>query len=179
MDDGYNDVGNSDHACNGTLRGYKSSLFEGGNRVPFIASWPGQIKAGTQSDELITQLDMAATFASLTSQTLAAGAAPDSYDVLPALLGTTHSTPLRPQFVAHVGGTQGPFALRAGDWKLIQGGGGNRPARPRAAAQTTGSQAQLYNLKNDLPEKQDLSETQPEKVKELRSILEQVQKKTR
>ena len=61
MNDGYEDVGNFDHPCNGPLRGYKGSLFEGGHRVPFIARWPGRIQAGGECGDLITLLDLTAT----------------------------------------------------------------------------------------------------------------------
>ena len=103
MDDGYEDFGSLEHKCNGALRGYKGSLFEGGHRVPFIARLPGKIKAGSECGELITLLDMSASFAALTGVPLPAEAAPDSINVLPALLDQPHDQPLRKDFIAHVG----------------------------------------------------------------------------
>ena len=120
MDDGYEDVGNFDHPCNGILRGRKGTLFEGGNRVPFIARYPGVIQAGSESAEMFSLIDMEATFAALLGQKLDAAAAPDSFNALPALLGREHATPERDHLVMHNGGTQGPMAIRQGNWKLLQ-----------------------------------------------------------
>ena len=77
---------NNDHPQNGVLRGTKGSPYEGGTRVPCIARWPGHVQTGT-SGELICHVDMLATAAALTGQKLAAAAGPDSFNVLPALLG--------------------------------------------------------------------------------------------
>ena len=90
LDDGYasHDAENAHgHRCNGVLRGYKGSLWEGGHREPFLARWPGQIKPGTQSAELIGLVDMLATFTAVAGCNLPAAAGPDSFNVLPALLG--------------------------------------------------------------------------------------------
>jgi arylsulfatase A-like enzyme len=83
-DDGYEDFDPSDHKMNGPLRGKKSTLYEGGHRVPFIARWPGKIQAGSTSDELIALVDMPATFAAMAGADLPSDAAPDSFNVLPA-----------------------------------------------------------------------------------------------
>jgi len=104
MDDGYEDVGSFDYHPNAPLRGTKSTLFEGGHRVPFIARWPGMINAGTESAALMAHLDMPATFAALVGSKIPAGHCSDSINVLPALLGETE-TSTRKDFVAHVGGT--------------------------------------------------------------------------
>ena len=96
MDDGYADGAVEDahgHLCNGALHGYKGSLWEGGNREPFIARWPGRIKPGTTSDALICQVDMLATFAALSGQPLPAAAGPDSFNVLPATWASREPNP--------------------------------------------------------------------------------------
>lgn len=181
MDDGYEDVGNFDHPCNGTLRGYKGSLFEGGHRVPFVARWPGRIKAGSECSELIVHLDMLATFAALTGQTLASDAAPDSFNVLPALLGLQHDKPGRENFVAHVGGTKGPFAIRQGTWKLIQAGGARESykdaGKTARAGKGKGKAAIppfLVNLADDLGEKKSVAAERSDKVKELQALFEKL-----
>src|SRR4029077_3495755 len=117
MDDGYEDVGSFDYNPNAPLRGNKGTLYEGGNRVPFIIRWPAKIKPGQTNDALIAHLDFAATFAALTGVAMPKGPAIDSYNWLPAWLGEKTSQPLRPHFVSHIGGTQGPFSLRSGLWK--------------------------------------------------------------
>ena len=89
MDDGYQDGSGDDasgHKCNGALRGFKGGLYEGGTRVPFIARWPGQVPAGKTSDQLICHVDLLATAAALVGKDLPAGAGPDSFNQLPALL---------------------------------------------------------------------------------------------
>jgi arylsulfatase A-like enzyme len=167
MDDGYEDFGNLDHRCNGALSGFKGSLYEGGHRVPFIARWPGKIPAGSECGELITLLDIAASFASLTGVPLPADAVPDSINVLPALLGQPHEQPLRKDFIAHVGGIKGPFGIRQGPWKLLTGPGGYgrgpRPAKP--------AEPQLFNLADDLAETKNVAAEHPEIVQQLFDLV--------
>ncbi len=167
IDDGYEDFGPADAKVNGALRGFKGSLFEGGHRVPFIARWPGKVKAGSECGELIALLDMSATFAALTGVPLPADAAPDSFNVLPALLDQPHDKPARETFIAHMGGMKGPFGVRNGPWKLVMGGGGygagkraDKPAGP-----------QLFNLTEDLAEAKDLAAAHPEIVQQLKDLV--------
>jgi arylsulfatase A-like enzyme len=162
MDDGYEDVGKFAYHPNAPFRGTKGTLFEGGHRVPFLTRWPGHIAPGTTSNALLAHLDMPATLAALADAQIPAGQCRDSVNVLPALLGKSETA--RADFVAHVGGTQGPFAVRSGTWKLITPGGGVKanPART----------PQLYNLATDPAEERNLAETSPEKVRELQTLLE-------
>jgi arylsulfatase A-like enzyme len=179
MDDGYEDVGNFEHPCNGVLRGYKGSLWEGGHRVPLLARWPGRIPAGSECNELVALLDMTATCAALTGQTLPADGAVDSCNVLPALLGLPHDKPGRASFIAHVGGTASPKAIRQGDWKLIQAGGARESYADANKSATQGKKGKqppapwLVNLADDLSEKKNLAIEHPEKVKELQALFEQ------
>ncbi len=76
------------HLTNGDLLGFKFDSWQGGHRVPFIARWPGKIRAGSVSDHLVCQLDLLATFAALTSSD---ASAPDSVNILPVLPGTHRS----------------------------------------------------------------------------------------
>ena len=89
VDDGYRDQAVEKlggHRPSGPLRGGKYSAFDGGTRVPMIVRWPGRVKPGV-SDALVGQVDFLASFAALTGQALAREDAPDSLDVLGALLG--------------------------------------------------------------------------------------------
>ena len=175
MDDGYEDFGSLDHKCNGALRGFKGSLFEGGHRVPFIARWPGTIKAGSECGELITLLDMAASFAALTGVPLPADAVPDSINVLPALLDRPHEQPLRKDFIAHVGGIKGPFGIRQGPWKLLTGAGGyGRGPKPDKPAEP-----QLFNLADDPAETKNVAAEHPEIVQQLQTLAESQRAATR
>ena len=176
-DDGYEDVGPEEHKLNGALRGTKGTLYEGGHRVPFIARWPGKIKADTESAALMAHLDMPATFAALTGVELPADAAPDSINVLPALLGESKTA--RESAIFHTGGTQGPLTLRMGQWKLIQPGGGGYGGKAKAKqnakapqdAKAAPAKPQLYNLADDPAEANDLAAKMPEKVKELSDLI--------
>ena len=178
-DDGYEDMGTKDHAMNGVLRGTKGTLFEGGHRVPFIARWPAKIQPGTESGALMAHLDMPATFAALTGVKLPPDACRDSFNVLPALLGEKLDQPLRPHFVAHRGGVQGPFSLQHGDWKFIPAAGG----QPGKAAKADGKKATpeplLFNLATDLSEAKNLATEQPEKLKEMQALLAKLRESDR
>ena len=189
------------HKPNGNWRGDKATIYEGGHRIPFIARWPGRIKPGTTSDETICLTDLMATCASLTGQRLPHNAAEDSFDISPALFGSSCSKPVRPATIHH--SVSGMFAIRKGDWKLIEGlGDGYRPAnfpkvnrygkdKPIKDPQTGQFQdlrypwepapspepgqpaGQLYNLKTDPQEEHNLWDKHPEVVKELLELLNQ------
>ncbi len=177
-DDGYEDMGSAEHKMNGALHGTKGTVWEGGHRVPFIARWPGKIKPGSESDALIALLDLPATFAGLTGEKVPADACRDSFNVLPALLGEKTGPPLRPHFVAHNGGTQGPFAVRAGQWKLITAGRGGYGQAAKSDAKNP-SVPQLFNLADDLAETKNLATERPEKAKELADLLSKLREQGR
>jgi arylsulfatase A-like enzyme len=177
MDDGYEDVGKFDYSPNAPLRGYKGSLWEGGHRVPFIARWPGKIAPGSVSNTLIAHLDLPATVASLTGTSIPAGQCTDSFNVLPALLGKSVDQPLRPHFVAHNGGVQGPFSIQAGHWKYIENTPPDRVADTRGkngtqkGAPNPQKRPALFNLAEDISEQTNLAEQQPDKLKEMKDLL--------
>lgn len=77
-----------DHDAAGGYRGMKRDAWEGGHRVPFIARWPGRIRSGQVSDQMTNTTDIFATLASVVGYTLPDDAATDSFDMLPAMLGT-------------------------------------------------------------------------------------------
>ena len=186
MDDGYEDVGSFSYHPNAPLRGYKGSIWEGGHRLPFIARWPGKIKPGTSSGALIAHLDMAATFASIAGAKIPEGNCRDSFNVLPALLGQTTVLPLRPHFVAHSGGTEGPFSIQSGPWKYLEVTAAVREPDTRKAAKggqekgkakTKGGGARqpgLYNLANDVAEDNNLADKEPAKLKEMQELLAKI-----
>jgi len=183
MDDGYADGAIADangHLCNGPLRGYKGSLWEGGTREPFIARWPGRIKAGGTSDEVISLVDMQATFAAVAGQALPAAAAPDSFNVLPAILGEKREKPVRDHLVMQTNGTSN-LAIRKGPWKLIPGnvGGGYAKAKAKGEAKGPAAGPQLFNLADDLAETKNVAADHPEIVKELSALLDEIRTKGR
>ena len=147
MDDGYLDGTQDDksgHKCNGVLRGYKGSPYEGGTREPFIARWPGQTPAGKNSSEMISSVDFLATFAAITGQALPNEAGPDSFDILPALLTEKPARPCRETLTMQ--GNQ--IAVRKGKWKLIPA---FMPAKGKMRT------AELYDLEADLSETNNLA----------------------
>ncbi len=163
VDDGYLDgaVENlNGHRPAGPLRGGKYSIYEGGTRVPFILRWPQRIKPGV-SDALVSHIDFLASFAALTGQKLAAGDAPDSRNVLPALLGESPSG--RDQFVEHAN----VLALRDGAWKYIESPLGARRNAATNAGPGTELGGQLYDLAADLGETSDLLQSQPDRSRKL------------
>jgi arylsulfatase A-like enzyme len=174
MDDGYIDGTGDDasgHRCNGALRGYKGGLYEGGHRVPFLARWPGHIPTGTVSQELICHVDLFATFAALVDRPLPQGAAPDSFNQLPTLLGTKTLAPCRTELVHQTGGVFN-LALRQGPWKYLPPGG--MGANAKKARNPVPPEPQLYHLGDDVAETQNLAKQHPEKVQALAARLEEL-----
>jgi arylsulfatase A-like enzyme len=167
LDDGYADdavekLGS--HKPAGPLRGGKSTPFEGGTRVPFIVRWPKRVAAGKASDALVCQIDFLASLAALTNQQLPNQQGPDSVNVLPALVGES------PRGRDHLVEQGRAIAVRQGQWKLIEAGGRGRPNV------RNGGQPQLYNLAEDLAESKNLAEAQPDRVRQLSQLLDDIRK---
>lgn len=170
VDDGYRDravEALGDHRPAGPFRGGKYSSFEAGTRVPFVVRWPARVKAGV-SDALISQVDLLASMATLTGQSLAPADGPDSRDTLPALLG---ASPIgRTDLVKQAGGQ----SVRQGSWKYIAPGKG-APINKNTNTELGNSlEPQLYDLSADPGERTNLASRHPDKVKELQTLLEQV-----
>jgi arylsulfatase A len=121
-------------------------------------------------DETISLVDMYATIASLIDQPVSPNeeAAEDSFNVLPAILGTSHAEPLRPSMIVH--SHNGNFAIRCGPWKYIEGQASPTLKRP---SQRDELRAQLYNLQDDPGEQSNVIDEQPEIAKRLASLLEE------
>lgn len=171
-DDGTNPL-HSRQPPNGALRGFKGSLYEGGHRVPFIARWPGRIPAGGSSTQLIGHVDTLATFAALTGQTLPAEAGPDSFNVLPAWVGEKTGTPPRDHLVLQ-NNNQSPLALRQGDWMLIEKAAGRQRRAARKQKTDDSPPSELYNLKADPAEANNLAASEPGRLREMTARLEQI-----
>jgi arylsulfatase A-like enzyme len=151
------------HYPSGDLRGYKSDIWEGGHRVPFIVRWPQQVPAGSRCTQLVGQLDLMATCAEITGAKLPENAAEDSVSILPLLQGK--NVPVRESLVHH--SIQGAFAIRQGNWKLAlcRGSGG-------WSAGGDDHSTQLYDLSHDLGEQTNLAAAQPEMVARLTNLSE-------
>lgn len=154
---------------NGPLRGYKVTPFEGGIREPFIARWPGIIPAGTVSKQIVGLVDCYATAADIVGIPLEHEEAPDSVSILPVLMKPDQQ--VREQIITQSYVASNPNCakqIRVGDWKLLVPG-------TRAKNQ----ELQLYNLKDDLGETNNLANANPGKVKELQDRLEKAIKEGR
>ena len=159
-----------DHKPSGPWRGTKADIFEGGHRVPLIVRWPGRVPAGTVNSNLAGTIDLMATLAEAVGVGLPEGAAPDAASMLAMLRDPTAAT--REQLVLHSSG--GAFAIRHGDWKLIEATGSGGWTRVEVAEDAPAGQ--LYNLAADPAETQNLYDAESERVSELRAMLERVRR---
>lgn len=144
LDDGYADGAVAklgDHKPGGPFKGTKYSLYEAGTREPFIVTWPGRVKPG-ESDALVCQMDLLASFAAMLDVKLPATERFDSQNVLPALLGETRAG--RDVLIEHTV----PIAIRMGNWKYIP--------FPKGA--------ELYDLSKDPGEEKNILADHPDIV---------------
>jgi len=173
LDDGYQDRAAElagAHRPAGRLRGGKYSLFDGGTRVPFLASWPGVIEAGRTSHALVSHVDFHASFAALTGQALCPGEAPDSLDMLAVLLGREGRG--REELV--VEGTQGKTVMRRGDWAYIPPHPGPAVNRPTNTELGNAPTPQLYDLSLDIGQIRDLAAERPDIAAALSARLAEI-----
>ncbi|WP_316749364.1 arylsulfatase [Pedobacter gandavensis] len=168
LNDGYQDgavTQRNGHLPAGVLRGTKGSVFEAGTRVPFMISGPN-IAKGKVSDALIGQIDLLASFSKLLKQNVPVGEAKDSQDLWSTLIGATKTG--REIYVEH----SECLALVKGNWKYIEPNDGV-PYRKSTDTETGNSpEPQLYNLRDDIGEKNNLAKKFPDKLKELQKLLQ-------
>ncbi len=144
------DNGATRNGSNGSLHGFKGSLWEGGHRVPAIACWPGRIEPGTICHQTVLGMDVFPTLASVAGADLPKGLKLDGCDLL-NLLTRRRALPERPLFWAY----RKQAAVRRGPWKLL----------------VQGDKERLFNLDDDLGEQNDLAGRYPERVVALRAEL--------
>jgi arylsulfatase A-like enzyme len=175
VDDGYRDEAVeklNGHRPAGPLRGGKYSAFEGGTRVPFMLRWTGRVQPGTTA-ALISQVDLPATFAALAGVELAGPDAPDSHNVLQALLGKSSTG--RDHVVEHAG----TLALVRGDWKYIQPSKGQKISRNTNTELGNDPAPQLYNLKADPGEQHNVAAGHTDVVSEMSALLQKLRQRGR
>ena len=173
VDDGYADKAVEllgDHRPWGELRGGKYSNFEAGTRVPFIVHWPAVVKPGI-SNALFSHIDMFGSMEKLTGQDMGETAGIDSQDYLAILTGEDKKGR------DYVIESSGSLSISDGEWKYITPNKG--PAYNKLTNTELGNSTddQLYNLSEDVGEKQNVAEKYPDKVKEMKRILEQEKQK--
>jgi arylsulfatase A-like enzyme len=163
------------HASQGPLRGAKRMLWEGGHRVPYIAWGPGRVPAGQTETEIVCHTDVIAGVAALTGAKLPGDAAEDAYDISAAWLGKKRSKPIREATVHH--SMNNEYGLRQGDWVLIESTGAHGAAEPpwwkeRHGIKKHDQPGELFHLKEDLLETKNLYAACPDRVKQMRALLE-------
>ena len=158
------------HEPSHIYRGHKADIFEGGHRVPFVVRWPGKVKAGSVTDQLIGQFDLMATCADVLGKELPATAGEDSVSILPVLMGTAED-PVRDQLVSQ--SINGSFAIRSGNWKLAlcPGSGGWSSPKPNEYDAATMPPVQLYDLSKDPGETTNLAVKDSSRVEEMKAML--------
>lgn len=135
------DNGGSGNGGNAPLRGSKSTMWEGGLRVPFLFRWPQRVPAGKVTDEFLTALEIVPTLLAASGAKVAPEVALDGFDMLPILRGEQPS-PRTEMYWQR----RGDKAGRVGHWKWLESAKGKG----------------LYDLRTDLGETRDLSAEQPE-----------------
>ncbi|MDR1666481.1 MAG: sulfatase-like hydrolase/transferase [Bacteroidales bacterium] len=160
------------HYPSDIYRGHKADLYEGGHRIPCIVQWPACIKPH-YVEQTVCLTDFMATFAAVTGYQLKDDEAEDSYNILPLLLNTAEPKAIREATVHH--SINGEFSLRSGEWKLLlspSSGGWSypRPGRDTAVIRTL-PKVQLYNIKTDPAEKNNVYTEYPEVVNELKEMM--------
>jgi arylsulfatase A-like enzyme len=136
--------------CNGPLRGYKGSLWEGGMRVPMAAYWPGKIKPGGSYEYPVLATDIFATSVETAGGQLPADREYDSKNLMPLLTGAAQKPLHEDETLCW--DALGMQAARNGDWKLVM--------RNRSVIG-------LYNIPADEGERNNLAGAYPERVREL------------
>lgn len=164
-------------------RGLKRDQWEGGHRVPLIVHWPKGIKAGSVSDQTVSLTDLMATCAAVSRAKLPNDAAEDSYDLLPVLKGAAGGKPVRPYTLQQTWSAH--YSIRIGPWKYIdhQGSGGNNYHRRSDFLEgledyliedtAPDAPGQLYHLGEDPGETTNLYFKHPERVREMKALLDQ------
>jgi len=168
------------HGSAGPLRLKKGHVYEGGIRVPGMLRWPGHAKAGSTCDVPISGVDLLPTLCAITGAEAPADRVLDGESFLPALAGKKidRARPLYWQF--NRAQSKPKVALRHGDWKILAmlSGPELRPTGDLPRRETEAIKAaelegfELYHLAEDIGERRDLAQEQPQKLRALRRLLE-------
>ena len=162
----YDEVDGTTPTSNAPLRGGKATLFEGGTRVPGIIVWPGLTAAGSRSDAIIQSEDYYPTLLAGLGLQAAPEQRFDGVSILPALQGRELAREAVFQYFPHNPGVPDwlppAVSVHRGDWKLIRIFHGGENGAHRYL---------LFNLRDDLSEKNNLAAQKPELVSELDALI--------
>jgi arylsulfatase A-like enzyme len=169
---------------NGSLRGGKHDVWEGGFREPFLVRWPSRVPAGTISQQVICHTDLLATFAGILNVPLPKGAAEDSFDVGRAFTEEQPGRPVRDHVILQ--SADATYAIRMGDWKLVERV--NRPVfehrnRKQAAqaakkARSAPAEDELFNLADDPRETANVVNANVDRLATMRRVLSESRHQT-
>lgn len=143
-------------SLNGPLRGGKSSAYEGGFRVPFVARWPGRIPAGINYEKPVSSLDIFATIAAVNKLPADRERPLDGVNLLPYVRGEKDGSPHERIYLRMF--DTGRYAMREGDYKIVRNGKDSATA--------------LYNLADDIGERTDLAAAEPERVARMQAAYD-------
>jgi len=158
---------------NAPLRGWGYDTSEGGQRMPCMARWPGQIPAGVTRDDLTTMMDIYATAARIAGTHAPADRVVDGHDIWPILLDDADARSPYDELGFFYYYLQQLQAVRCGPWKLYL------PLEEKLSnlrgvfGQGESSEAELYDVRNDLGETQEVSADHPEVVGRLLALAEE------
>jgi len=138
------------HANNAPLRGFKQMDYEGGVHVPFIVSWPAELKGGKKCDVPMWSIDLFATALDAAGLPMPKDKPLDGKNILPALKGETAK--LHDEFYWSSAGANGKWAIRSGNWKLV----------------AEKKRIELFDLEQDISETTDLAAKHPQVVARLK-----------
>ncbi|HET7361773.1 MAG TPA: arylsulfatase, partial [Salinimicrobium sp.] len=171
---GYKDMADEllgEHDPSGGLWGGKYSAFEAGTRVPLIVNWPGTVVPNTVSNALISQVDFLKSFAVLVGEEVSIADAPDSYNILGAILGKDEKG--RSSLVQLA--TANGFSFIKGDYKyIVPNNAGPKVSWGPDIETGFSKEDQLFNLKKDPTERNNIAKEKPEILKEMKAELERI-----
>ena len=172
IDDGYQDeafMRLGGHTPSGVYRGGKYSLYEAGTRVPLLVRWPAVVPRGEQP-ALFSQIDVYRSLATLVGAELPEGAAPDSHDHLPELLGVGHADR---EYVIQQN-RQNTLAILKDGWKYFEPSDKQSYEYRKSVELGNAPVPQLYRVSKDPCERRDVAAQYPEIVEKLAAELERV-----
>lgn len=161
------------HKATYIYRGMKADIYDGGHRIPLIVRWPGMVKAGTVSNFKTTLTNLIATCADVINTQLNDSTGEDSQSIFPILMGNDEFRTEAMPIVHH--SSKGFFALRKGEWKLIEKRGSGGFSEPVVVEPKAGEPiGALYNMAEDPSETNNLYNEKPRLVMELLAELDSI-----
>lgn len=160
------------HKAAGDMTGFKTDSWEGGLKVPFIIQWPNHIKPGSRNAQLICASDLFATLSDIVGDSSKDREGEDSYSFIKSIENPQVPTPR--ESVVLTGGASGAFIAIKDGWKFIEAAPKGRWPETYYPEGPNNYEPQLYNLNDDPEEQKNLYSIHPEKVRDLKKLIEKV-----